>query len=71
MPDVDASFARALAAGATEKTPLRDMFWGDRYGIVEDPFGHLWSMATPLRAPMSEAEIADAMRTADPSGTAG
>lgn len=46
VEDADASFARAIAAGATEKMPVSDMFWGDRYGQVRDPFGHDWSIAT-------------------------
>ena len=37
---------RAVAAGAKVKMPLADMFWGDRYGVVTDPFGHEWSIAT-------------------------
>jgi uncharacterized glyoxalase superfamily protein PhnB len=49
VPDVDKAFERALAAGAKVRMPLADMFWGDRYGIVEDPFGHRWSMATHIR----------------------
>jgi len=44
--DVDAAFARAVGAGATVDMPLMDMFWGDRYGKVKDPFGHLWQLAT-------------------------
>jgi uncharacterized glyoxalase superfamily protein PhnB len=44
--DADAAFDRAVKAGCTVKMPLTDMFWGDRYGQVEDPFGHLWSIAT-------------------------
>jgi PhnB protein len=47
--DVDAAFAKAVAAGATVKMPLQDMFWGDRYGVLEDPFGHQWSLATHMR----------------------
>jgi PhnB protein len=46
LPDVDAVFARAVQAGATVAMPLADMFWGDRYGIVVDPSGHRWSLAT-------------------------
>jgi uncharacterized glyoxalase superfamily protein PhnB len=46
VEDVDAAFNRALAAGAQVRMPLMDMFWGDRYGMVADPYGHLWSMAT-------------------------
>ena len=46
VEDVDAWFARAVKAGAKVKMPATDMFWGDRYGQVEDPFGHVWSIAT-------------------------
>ena len=46
VEDVDAVFQRAVAAGATVKMPLEDMFWGDRYGVVTDPFGHNWSLAS-------------------------
>jgi len=46
VPDVDASFQRAVGSGAKVTQPLMDMFWGDRYGQVRDPFGHLWSLAT-------------------------
>lgn len=44
--DVDASYKRAVDAGATATMPVTDMFWGDRYGKVTDPFGHHWSIAT-------------------------
>ena len=44
--DVDAAFDRALKAGCTVRMPLEDMFWGDRYGQVTDPFGVTWAMAT-------------------------
>jgi len=46
VQDADKSWARATKAGATVKMPIADMFWGDRYGIVADPFGHAWSIAT-------------------------
>lgn len=46
VPDVDKSFARAVEAGARPIMPPADMFWGDRYSQVEDPFGHRWSLAT-------------------------
>lgn len=49
VDDVDASFQRAVAAGATPKVPPADMFWGDRYGQVIDPYGHRWSIATHVR----------------------
>lgn len=44
--DVDATFANAVAAGATTKAPPSNMFWGDRWGILTDPFGHDWQLAT-------------------------
>ena len=46
VPDVDQAFDRAVKAGAKVTFPLADQFWGDRYGIVSDPFGHHWSLAT-------------------------
>ena len=49
VKDVDAVVAQAVKAGATLKMPVADMFWGDRYGQVEDPFGHKWSVATHTR----------------------
>ncbi|GAB3470493.1 VOC family protein [Massilia terrae] len=63
VADVDQAFARAVAAGATVRMPLADMFWGDRYGIVEDPFGHRWSMATHVRD-VSPEEMAAEMAKA-------
>jgi len=49
VPDCDAAVARAEKAGAKVKMPPADMFWGDRYGVVTDPFGHSWSFATHQR----------------------
>lgn len=49
VPNVDEVFAQAVAAGATVKMPPADMFWGDRYGVVIDPFGHEWAIATRIR----------------------
>ena len=46
--DVDALFNRAIEAGATVVMPVADQFWGDRYGILRDPFGHRWSMASRI-----------------------
>jgi PhnB protein len=46
VEDVDTVFERAVAAGATVKEPLADMFWGDRVGTVLDPSGHVWMLAT-------------------------
>ena len=44
--EVDKVFDQAVAAGAEVKMPLADMFWGDRYGVIADPFGHQWSFAS-------------------------
>jgi uncharacterized glyoxalase superfamily protein PhnB len=49
VEDVDAVVARAVAAGAKLTMPATDMFWGDRYGQLDDPFGHRWSVATHKR----------------------
>lgn len=49
VTDVEASFQRAVDAGASVVAPLANMFWGDRYGIVADPFGHHWSLGQPVR----------------------
>jgi len=49
VDDVDAVFERAVAAGAEVAMPVEDMFWGDRYGRLVDPFGHSWSIATHVR----------------------
>lgn len=46
VDDVDASFVRATKAGCTAQLPPTDMFWGDRYCKLQDPFGHLWAIAT-------------------------
>jgi PhnB protein len=47
--NVDDLFNRAISAGAKVKMPLMDQFWGDRYGMVTDPFGHSWSLATHVK----------------------
>jgi len=49
VEDVDAAVKRAVGAGAKLTMPVADMFWGDRYGKIEDPFGHHWSIATHQR----------------------
>lgn len=46
LPDVDAVFARAVAAGARPERPVKDQFYGDRAGTVIDPYGHKWTIAT-------------------------
>jgi PhnB protein len=68
VDDADAWFARAAKAGAKATMPLQDMFWGDRYGQVMDPFGHRWSIAAavkraakaPAKAPAKAAAKAPA-----------
>jgi len=45
VDNVDAAFNQAVSAGATVKMPLADMFWGDRFGKLTDPYGHEWSLA--------------------------
>lgn len=59
---VDEKFQRAVDAGATVVMPLSDQFWGDRYGVVKDPFGHQWSLGQPVRE-VSYEEIQEAMRS--------
>ena len=49
VEDADAVFEQAVAAGATVTMPIADMFWGDRYGSITDPFGHAWGIATHKR----------------------
>jgi uncharacterized glyoxalase superfamily protein PhnB len=56
VKDVDASFAQAVAAGAKVTMPVAEMFWGDRFGQIEDPFGHSWSIATHKRD-LTDTEI--------------
>ncbi|HKW81478.1 MAG TPA: VOC family protein [Casimicrobiaceae bacterium] len=46
VPDVDRSFAQAIAAGGTIKNPVKDQFYGDRSGTLTDPFGLVWTIAT-------------------------
>ena len=59
VDDVDAFVARAVKAGAKVTMPVADQFWGDRYGKLEDPFGHQWSVATHVRdVSMEEAQKA-------------
>ena len=60
VTDVEKKFQRAVDAGATVVAPLEDVFWGDRYGVIRDPFGHMWSLGQPMRE-VSPEEIAAAM----------
>jgi uncharacterized glyoxalase superfamily protein PhnB len=59
VEDVDSAFDRAIGAGAVLEMPVADMFWGDRYGKLVDPFGHKWSIATHTRD-MSVKEMEEA-----------
>jgi uncharacterized glyoxalase superfamily protein PhnB len=54
VDNVDAAWKRAIDAGAKQVTPLQDMFWGDRVGCVEDPFGHAWNLAQHVGDPTPE-----------------
>jgi len=63
VADVDAAVAQAEKAGATVTMPVEDMFWGDRYGVLSDPFGHQWSLATHTKD-LTPEEIASAAAAA-------
>jgi PhnB protein len=63
VEDCDAAIKRAADAGATVLMPAQDMFWGDRYGVVTDPFGHHWSFATHVKD-LTPAEVRAAMNEA-------
>lgn len=71
VDNADAIFDRAVSAGAQVETALADMFWGDRYGRLKDPFGHSWSVAThkedvapaEMEKRMQEAMSKQAQRT--------
>ena len=61
--DADAWAKRAEEAGATITMPVTEMFWGDRYGRLEDPFGHVWAVATHVKD-MTPDEVAEAAKAA-------
>jgi uncharacterized glyoxalase superfamily protein PhnB len=63
VEDADAAWARALAAGAKQAMPLGDQFWGDRYGIVTDPSGHRWAIATH-KEDLSKEQLMERARVA-------
>ena len=71
VEDVDAAFQQAIDAGATVIMPLDDMFWGDRFGTLADPFGHSWSLATHIEdvPPEEMAERGKAAMAAMASGS--
>ena len=66
VKDADATYAKAVAAGATGVMPPVDMFWGDRFGQIEDPFGHVWSIATHLKDMTAKEMKAAAMAAGPP-----
>ena len=70
VTDADEAFRRAIEAGCTVAMPLADMFWGDRYGKVKDPFGHEWSIATKIKD-LSPAEMEAAQKAAFAAGKPG
>jgi PhnB protein len=63
VDDADALFEQAERAGAKIETPLENMFWGDRFGTLSDPFGHVWSVATHVED-VPEDEMAERAKTA-------
>jgi uncharacterized glyoxalase superfamily protein PhnB len=69
VPDCDALFNQALEAGAETRMPLQDMFWGDRFGTVADPFGNTWSLATH-KEDVSPEEMQKRMAELPPPGSA-
>ena len=66
VEDVDATVAQAVKAGAKVTMPVDDAFWGDRYGQLEDPFGHKWSVATHTRD-LTDEQIVEGMKAMDPN----
>lgn len=60
VPNSDATFAQAVEAGCSVVMPIADMFWGSRYGVVKDPYGHKWSIGTTTRQ-VSPDEIHEAL----------
>jgi uncharacterized glyoxalase superfamily protein PhnB len=67
VDDVDAAFAQAVEAGAKVVMPVADQFWGDRYGLIEDPWGHSWSLSTPSERQLSQEEIMANMKNMAPA----
>ena len=60
LKDVDTAFKQAVKAGAKETMPVQNMFWGDRFGKLTDPFGHRWMLATHIED-VSPAEMEERM----------
>ncbi|HQV56873.1 MAG TPA: VOC family protein [Ilumatobacteraceae bacterium] len=64
VADVDAAFAKAVAAGCQAAMEPADQFWGDRYGVVIDPYGHMWAIASPLPNQPDLSDLAELARKA-------
>jgi PhnB protein len=62
VDDAEAVFARAIAAGASERQPVQEMFWGDLHGQLDDPFGHRWNVAQHVRDVPHDEIVAAAAR---------
>lgn len=62
VDDAEAVFARAVAAGAQVRQPVTDMFWGDRHGQLDDPFGHRWNISQHVRDVPHDEVVAAAAR---------
>jgi len=60
VPDADAAFQKAVAAGCAVEMPVQEMFWGDRMGALKDPFGHSWVVATHVKD-VSDEQIKQAI----------
>jgi len=58
VPDANETFERAVRSGAAPTIPPTDMFWGDRYGLVQDPFGYMWAIIT-VREVLAPGDIAE------------
>jgi PhnB protein len=61
VPDVDSAFKQAISAGGKETMPVTDMFWGDRFGMFTDPYGHTWGIATRTQD-LSKQEVEEASK---------
>jgi len=68
LDNVDSTFTHAVETGATVELPVAEMFWGERYGIVRDPFGHRWALCT-RREQLSPDEVADRVPAEPTDGT--
>lgn len=62
VPDVDAAYERAIDQGALPALPPTDMFWGDRYGWIRDPFGHMWALST-VKEVLTAGQVEERLRS--------